>query len=228
MKIKITGKGIRAVIIILGLVLPAFSYGYLYTGYTDKTEAAYDELEIIRKNIEAIKNKEAEAKSIQNDTEAMQSLLQTILGQFPPDIPMADNLLLIDAMEKELKLVFTRVSIGESLPVYHNMSVRGDTDNTGPENSIYAEGDIQGQAGEEAPAEKPDTVIGVHTAISLDFNTTYEGFSKMIDYIGRYPEKLVIDSVAVNKDNTTGTLSWKLVLLRYTLTGSGSGYDSSR
>lgn len=73
--------------------------------------------------------------------------------------------------------------------------------------------------------ETVKTMAGLQNSISITFQTTYEGFKELVNYINHYPDKTVINNTAVTYDNTTGFLTGSMVITRFALSGTGKTYD---
>jgi hypothetical protein len=73
--------------------------------------------------------------------------------------------------------------------------------------------------------ETVNTMAGLQNSISITFQTTYEGFKELVNYINHYPDKTVINNTAVTYDNTTGFLTGSMVITRYALSGTGKTYE---
>lgn len=70
------------------------------------------------------------------------------------------------------------------------------------------------------------TMTGLESTITMNFQTSYEGFKQLVDYINNYPDKTIIDSVSVSRDSTTNDLTGTLVLKRYAIAGTGKVYET--
>jgi hypothetical protein len=79
----------------------------------------------------------------------------------------------------------------------------------------------------EGTEEEPiNTMAGLQNSISITFQTTYEGFKELVNYINHYPDKTVINNTAVTYDNATGFLTGSMVITRFALSGTGKTYEA--
>jgi hypothetical protein len=70
------------------------------------------------------------------------------------------------------------------------------------------------------------TMSGMESAVTMNFQTDYQGFKDLVDYIVNYPDQTIIDSISISRDNTTNLLTGSLVLKRFALAGSGKVYET--
>jgi len=83
------------------------------------------------------------------------------------------------------------------------------------------------QAGDNLNAAgRLQVMTGAQSTISMNFQTTYQGFKELVEYINNNADKTIIDSVSVSSDSITGNLAGILVLKRFALTGTGKVYKT--
>lgn len=93
------------------------------------------------------------------------------------------------------------------------------TDSTAPSNPSSTD---------QGKTDGPPTMTGLQSTITLSFQTTADGFTKLVDYINNCPSKTVIDSVSITVDGTTNMLTGSLVIKRFALAGTGKEYVESK
>lgn len=71
----------------------------------------------------------------------------------------------------------------------------------------------------------PHYMTGMKSSITITFQTTYQKFKKVLDYINQYPEKTSVIKTALSYDPSTGNLVATMTLDRYALTGTGKTYE---
>ena len=70
------------------------------------------------------------------------------------------------------------------------------------------------------------TMVCMQSIISMGFSSSYVSFKDLAEYIKNYPENVIIDSVSVSVDGSTGELAGTIVLKRYSLSGTGKVDES--
>lgn len=130
MKKKINGQHIKFIINMIGLAVFAFSYLYIYTGFEDKTKAAYDQIASVKETMKTIEEKAAEEDTVLANTQAVQDQIQSILSSYPVDITKVDNLLFVEKMGKDLGIGFSSVTTSDSSPFYQTVLPIRNSDGT--------------------------------------------------------------------------------------------------
>lgn len=120
-KMKLTGQQIKFIINMISILLFAFSYLYIYTGYVEKTEAVYDEIELKKKQIESIEGKLAMEDDIKQEIEEVEKQMEDIIDSYPVKIAKADGYLFVEQMQENLGINFTSIDVKEEVPFYHTM-----------------------------------------------------------------------------------------------------------
>ena len=90
--------------------------------------------------------------------------------------------------------------------------------NTDAAPTTAASGDSENTTGQQY-------MTGLVSSININFQTTYEDFKKLVDYINNYPEKTSISNASLSYDSSTGELIGSMTINRYALTGTGKVYE---
>lgn len=213
---KITAKQIKLIINFISLVIFIVSYFYIYDTYVDKTEAVNNEIMMRKAEITNREKMLADEDSVRMQIEGVKLQKQTIIDSFPVYIGDEDNFLFVDQMESAVNVKTSSISSEAPVMVYETILpvVQEVSDGESDSSSINKDG----------TGEKPSVMIATANTLSMSFITDYRGFKNMTDYISKYPDHTIIDSVAVSSDNTTGVLAGNLVLRRFALNGTGKEY----
>lgn len=153
--IKLTGQQIKFIINMISILLFAFSYLYIYTGYVEKTDAAYDEIEIKKKQIESMEEKLAMEDDIKQEIEEVERQMEDIIGGYPVKIAKADGYLFVEQMQENLGVIFTAIDVKEEVPFYKTILPIRNEDGT-----EVVTGEDAGEGGtkqEPAPTEAATT-----------------------------------------------------------------------
>ena len=244
-KKKITGKQIKLIFNIVSLSIFIFSYFYLYEHYVDKEEKARKDIETVRTDIRVREKKLAEEDSIRERIAEVNAQKQEIINSFPPTIKDEDNFMFIEEMEEALKIRTSSVTPSESTLFFETIlpadvtkaataattpaadTIAGDSSAQGNNGTVAdgAQGSTKnGQtAGDKNKAAAPVVTATVNT-LSMSFMTDYKGLKNIAEYIRKYPDHTIIDSISVSADSTTGILAGNLVLKRFALSGINREY----
>ena len=274
-KKTINGQQIKFLINMLSIAVFAISYLYVYTGYVEKTEAAYKEIDTSKKYIAAIEKNISEEDSIRQKTDEVDAQIQEFIDAYPVNITKIDNLMFAELMQEELGINLTSIVPSDSSSFYdtilpirnedgtevdqtalnaptvaatEGITNTSETDNsstdsqaTSTDNQATSTDNLETTITEEVTTpstttdqagEKQNTAVqlqvmtGAQSTISMNFQTTYQGFKELVDYINSNADNTIIDSVTVSSDSITGNLAGILVLKRFALTGTGKVYKT--
>lgn len=214
---KITAKRIKLIVNIISLTIFVISYFYIYEAYVDKTEAANKEISLRKAEISDREKMLAEEDTIWEQIEEVNLQKQAIIDSFPVYIGDEDNFLFVDQMESAVNVKTSSINSADPIVVFDTILpvVQEGTD---------GEADSS-QTTKDETTEKPSVMIATANTLSMSFITDYRGFMNMTDYISKYPDHTIIESVAISSDNTTGVLAGNLVLRRFALSGTGKVYE---
>jgi hypothetical protein len=267
-KKKINGQQIKFFINMISIAIFAISYLYVYTGYVEKTEAAYKEIDATKQYMAAIEKKISEEDSIRQQTVEVDAQIQEIIDSYPVNITKIDNLMYAEFMQEELGINLTSIIPSDSSSFYDTILPIRNEDGTEVDQTILnaptdnaaateattnaneadklstdsqttSTEDLETTIADEAATPNTATeqtgesqnaaaqlqvMTGAQSTISMNFQTTYQGFKELVEYINTNTDKTIIDSISVNADSITGKLTGILVLKRFALTGTGKVY----
>ncbi len=240
-KNKISGKQIKLIINIFSLGIFIFSYFYLYENYVDKTESAYLEVEKTRAAILDREKKLQEEESVKEQIIVVNAEKQKIIDSFPVYIGNEDNFMFVEQMEKALNVKTSSVTPSDNSEFFKTiLPAKGEvaevtevTETTGTTatsetevNSNTSSDNSTTQDQNNTSTDQQPVMTATVNTLGMSFITDYKGFKDMMNYIGKYPDHTIIDSVSVSADNMTGVLAGNLVLKRFALTGTGKEYQA--
>ncbi len=193
-KKKLSSQQIKFIINMLSLALFVFSYFYIYTGYVNKEEAAYAEVNTTKQYMEKLEKQLSEEDSVRQETEAINTQIETIIDSFPVKIAKEDNLMFIEQMQKALNISFTSINISDSVPFYETILPIRNEDGT----------EVDQTAANAATIGS--VVSGDTTAVSQDnASTTSESQSDALEEVEGLAEDAANPSTATEQTGTTAT-----------------------
>ena len=237
-KNKINGKQIKLIINIISLGIFMFSYFYLYENYVDKTERNYLEVEKTKAAILDREKKLQEEESVKEQIVEVNAEKQKIIDSFPVYIGDEDNFMFVEQMEEALNVKTSSVTPSDNVEFFKTIlpakgedaevtKTAGTTATSGTEeNSNTSSEDTVTQDQNNTNTDQQAVMTATVSTLGMSFITDYKGFKDMMNYIGKYPDHTIIDSVSVSADNMTGVLAGNLVLKRFALTGTGKEYQA--
>lgn len=229
-------KDLSMVLVLLGLVLIACSYFFIFRSNSSKRtelKASNDELQATLDSLVQMENNKAQTEE---DTELKKQAINDILVQFPSGMTEEKVIDIIDDMEKETKVVVSNIGFSmdeQYFPDAAAVAAAAAAEQAAAEAAAAEEG-AEGEGGEAAPAEEAAPVevpleegevnvanlTGYKAKISLSYTSDYEQLQKMIDYINNHEDKMRIESISAAYDTTTGGLSGSLIINMYSIDGN--------
>ena len=208
---KLNSKQVKFLISLISVAIFAYAYLNVYTKYVTMTTQALAETETIKQQI-ANRNTEMDnEETVEQDITKIQQQIDAILDRFPVYIAKEDNLMFLEQMETSLNINIPTMNMAEPT-VFYTTEV--------PARKEQASGEDT-----EVTTVPDEFMTGLQSSISISFQTTYDGFKELTDYINQYPDKTVIENASLSYDSSTGELMGSMVLQRYALTGTGKPYE---
>jgi hypothetical protein len=255
MKTKLTRKQMRLLLTLISIAIFASSYVFIYLKYVDLTESTKTQTQELYKKIAIREQELSELEIKKENTTTMTEQYEDIIKIYPVNITKEDNYMFIEEMEASLNMKIPSVTINDNttffttiLPIRNekgeemviNQPVDEVQTSTLVENNTAAPaaedlGELEETiATDNSATELPETntdqvapqvMTGIIGSITINFQTTYQGFKRLVDYINHYPEKTSIANASLSFDSNTGGLIGSMVINRYALTGSGKVYE---
>lgn len=170
---KLTGQQIKFIINMIGLAVFAISYLYVYTDFTDKTAATYNQIAAVKASITGIEEKAANEEAVFKNTQDVRAQMQSILDSYPVNITKVDNLLFVEKMEGELGISFASVTTTDSNAVYRTILPIRNEDGT--------EKDLTGGTG--ATETVTDTAASESTVDSSPLTAGVDATNQTLDQV---------------------------------------------
>ncbi len=216
MKYKFTAKQIKLIINLISLIIFIVSYFYIYQTNVDKTKALTNETLIRKEELRDRLERLAKEDSLREQLTKVNQQKQTIIDRFPVFIGDEDNFLFVEQMESAVKVKTSSINSSDPVMLYETILPIKEEPGEAPETPIGTNSES---------GETPKVMIATSKTLSMSFITDYRGFKEMADYISKYPDPTIIESVAVSSDKATGVLAGNLVLKRFALSGTGKKYE---
>jgi len=120
-KKKITGQQIKLIINLISIAIFAFAYFYVYTGYVTKTEAANQEIGLVKKSMDNRESEISEEDTVLPKLEDTNTQINKVIEGYPVKIAKEDNFMFIEEMEKALYINFSSIVVNDSTEVHRTI-----------------------------------------------------------------------------------------------------------
>ena len=226
---KQKGKQIKLIISLISVGIFVYSYFVVYEKYAAKTVDAYNEIDIIQKQMKERAEMLIKEEEVLASLEEINRQKQEIMDTYPVYIAKEDNFMFVEKLQKNTKINIMSVDVSDNTSFYETIlpAVDDETDDDKQENKDSKK-DAKNDTNKDTKKDaKKATMNGLVNAISMTFLTNYDGIKELSEYIRNYPEPTVIDRLSISYDSSTGALAGNLVLKRFSLTGTGKEYEGT-
>lgn len=117
-KKKISSQQIKFIINLFSIAIFAVSYLYIYTGYVEKTEAAYNKVKVQKQYKETLEEKIAQEATVEQKVEELNAQINSLIDQYPVKIAKADGHMYVEQIQKDLGITFSSIDVKESVPFF--------------------------------------------------------------------------------------------------------------
>lgn len=231
-------KDTRMVLFLLGAVLVACAYFFVFRGNTSKAEEIKTSNTELQNTLDELISLESQKEATEEDTRLKQEEMREIINQFPSELTQEKVISIIDDMEKKTKVRFPSISMEMNMQFFPDpAAVAAEQAAAEQAAAEQAEGETPAEGEASAEGEPvleetkiPDDIIttdgliGYVSTISIGYTGKYNDIKKMINYINKSEDKMRIDRINFGFDNSTGELSGTVDISMYSMYGNGKEY----
>jgi Tfp pilus assembly protein PilO len=172
----------------------AFMYGY--RPLNEKVDTVNDENQTLQNEIDVLKSYAANEKKMRAEIEEYENGIDQLASAYAVEITPEDSIKIMRDMETATDTEVTNVAFQD-------------------EENIYAS---------TFTTDSGENVLGGVTPIVINYNTSYDGLKKVMDYINNYPQHMNVRDFTATYNQETGKLTGVMTINRYTMTGFGKTY----
>ena len=238
---KISSNQIRLIQCLIIVAIFALSYQYIYMKYVDLTAKYDDKTKFTQSQIKQREVDLADEDTLKAQTVDLNSQSEKIIDSLPITLTKEDNLIFIENVEKDLKMDIPTVTFTDATTIFTTiLPIRDENGKdiiattqdaqtasaiSTPDPAIPVTDTTVAADGTVIGTEAPQVMTGLQSSINVTFQTSYEKFKALVDYINTYPEKTSISNTTLSYDGSTGELLASMTINRYALTGTGKKYE---
>lgn len=228
-EMKLTQRDKKLLLLAVSLVIFAVSYFLVFQKNMNAAEAIRTSNGTLRAKVQELTQMQAQAEDKKTETVKMQQEIEDIKAEFPADLNTADIILTLDGLEHEADMQISSAGFTEHQIFYPDgVSIDGSTASQTTGTSGEGSG-ADAQTSDTTAANdsslsaaiQSNKYIGMKSAVSISFKTTYAGLKKAIDYINKNHDRMTIGELSATYDTDTGNLSGSMIINMYILNGSG-------
>lgn len=212
---KISKKEIGLLLGVFGLLLAVIAYSLVFTPYQDKIASLESELTSLEAEKTELETLAASQDYYELEIERLTEENDEILDQFPAGIEPEDEIMYVVELEKEVDIDIPSISYGSPVAIYGAAAT--------------AEEATEGETTEGETTQSETTTVqqgmaAYQLAMNVSYSTSYKGLKDAITYTNAHLNRMVIDTLSVSYDATTGKTSGSMTFNLYYLTGTDKVY----
>lgn len=218
MKEVLNVKRNRVILILLGIFILVITYFGVYLNNQDKMDSIKLEMVDLKNHLDRLEEFNSKKQFYLDETDRMNSEIDTIKSKFPADILPEDLVMYIKEAEDDFDTNITSAVFSDKLTLDDIGTQSADSTDTADS------GTSEASTTTDLNSSNPE---GYKRVIYLTVQSSYTGLKDLITHIINGNDKMVIDSVSSNYDVSTGQLGSEITITCYYMTGTGREYEES-
>jgi len=213
----------KKLLIYLGAaIILACAYFFAVKPFGDKTEQFVTKTADLKTQYQKIKDDYNKTDYYTQEIVKYQTATQELLSLFPADISQEHSILFISSTEEEVPMWLNQVRFEQNVSDIDSVDSDAGTqeENTEAAEASTEQADTTVQSDETASALMQG-LSGTRSDLTLEYEVSYDGFKKFLDYINHYDERMVIRELTAEYDTDTGKVTGTVKLSEYALSGEG-------
>ena len=198
---KISKKEIYLLLALVGIGIAVCAWQFGFKKINAKTDVLTSETEVLRSEITKYTAVKDNIALYNTGIETATNHIAEVLYDFPAYIMEEDMIMLGRSLEKNIeKTTVSNITFGGASNVYSVTSRPVE------------------------PSTIPISYGLYNNAISISYQTSYEGFKEMVDYICENKSRMTISDFSLAYDSTAGLLTATTTVNMYSVTGTDKEY----
>lgn len=199
---KISDRDVKLLYIVLSVAIILCGYFFGFRKLTAANEKLDEEIGKLKTRHATLRTMEANAKKYSDNTVVYNNGYDAIIDKFDTGYSQEYSILFIKELEDKVDTWLSQAGLAQTENIYTFGQVTSS--NPGSEaGAIVYKSDYE----------------GYKTVLTLSYQTSYDNFKNLIDYINNYKYKCTIDSMSMSYNDETDVVSGALVVSQYAITG---------
>lgn len=193
-------------VFVLVIIVAVVAYVYLYMPLAEQRDTLLRENYDLEYQLIELKNMAVEEDNFKKGINESQTAMQKVLNHYSAGNTPEKSIMMTNTLEKEVGVKFPNLSFSQpNLITTVKMPIITDT-----EDGSYSIGYYD--------------VSLLSETLSSNYECSYDQLKKLIDFIHVYPERMNINSIAINYNGETRKLQGNVTLNLFAVTGTGKEY----
>ncbi|MCM1307658.1 MAG: hypothetical protein NC223_03580 [Butyrivibrio sp.] len=199
---KISDRDVKLLYVILAIAIIACAYFFGFRKLTAANEALDKEISELKTRHTTLRTMEANAKKYSDDTVVYNNNYDKIIDKFDTGYSQEYSILFVKELEDKVDTWLSQAGLAQTENVYNFGQVSSTNPSSEAGASVYS-----------------SDYKGYKTVLTLTYQTSYDNFKNLIEYINNYKYKCTIDSMSMSYNSETDVVSGVLVVSQYAITG---------
>ena len=212
-KINLSNSELRLLILLLSLICLAGSYFLVFRKTVDKAVEIEELNEQKKTELATLEQMVGRQQEVEADTAEKNQLIEDIIAKYPSDLTTEKVITVVQKIEDNTKMHVSSISFLSDNAI-GDIATLTDSTNTG-----------ETEEGAAQPADSSGNV-GYYTALSMNYDASYEDFKEMVAYINNMEDRVTISAISASYDNETDRITGVMTINLYYLTNTGKEYKA--
>lgn len=206
---KISDRDIKLIYVVLSLAIILCGYFFGFRKLTAANEQLDDEISKLKTRHATLRTMEKNAKKYSDDTVVYNDNYDKILSRFDTGYSQEYSILFIKELESKVDTWLSQAGLAQTENIYTFGQVKSTNPGSEAGVTVYS-----------------SDYKGYKTVLTLTYQTSYENFKDLIEYINNYKYKCTIDSMSMSYNSESDVVSGALVVSQYAITGKDRKFSN--
>lgn len=237
-KIKLSDSDKRLLVIFLAIIIVACSYFFIFTKSMSKSAEIEEQNDKDRATVQQMEAMEANLPNVRANIKALKKREADIIERYPADLKTEKVIGILQSIEDNSDdFHISNITFLMGSPMLAADTIADASADSGTADTSSS--DTQAASTETADTQTADTqtsnggttvgtntsqVRGYYASIGIQYEVSYAGLKKMIQYVNEYPDRMTITDFQSAYDSETGKLSGNMTINMYYMMNTGKEY----
>lgn len=206
---KISDRDIKILYVLLAIAIIACSYFFGFRKLTETNKELDVEIGQLKSRYTTLNTMKANAKKYSDDTVVYNDEYDKILKKYDTGYSQEYSILFVKELEDKVDTWLSQAGLAQTENIYSF----GDVTSSNPD----------AESGTEVYSSDYE---GYRTVLTLSYQTSYDNFKNLINYINNYKYKCTIDTMSMSYNANSDVVSGSLVVSQYAITGEDREFNN--
>lgn len=206
---KISDRDVKILYVLLSVAIIVCAYIFGFRKLTAANDKLDEEISVLKTRHTTLRTMEKNAKKYSDDTVVYNDNYDKIIAKFDTGYSQEYSILFVKELEDKVDTWLSQAGLAQTENVYTFGQVKSTNPSSETGSSVYS-----------------SDYKGYKTALTLTYQTSYDNFKNLIEYINNYKYKCTIDSMSMSYNAESDVVSGSIVVSQYAITGKDRKFDN--